>query len=163
MEDSNTPANAPGGGGTSVVGSLDLSTRKDCGLLRKASRRWNISDRFKQRAPAALEWALDQAQSEGDYKAVAFIVNTGSTLEGQNQKDDHLEAKIAAENTNEQDTVTTVVVQRVSRNALIPSGDGNAPALPRGPVADDRQRPTLQRGDVRATVGQDDDGRVPSV
>jgi hypothetical protein len=67
------------------------------------------------------------------------------------------------EDENEQDTVTTVVVQRVSRNALIPSGDGNAPALPRGPVADDRQRPTLQRGDVRQAIGQDDDGRVPSV
>ena len=159
-----TSDHAPGGVGSAIVGELDLRTRKDCGLLRTATkRRWGVTDRFKEHAPKALEWALDQAVAEGDYRAVGFIVNTGAVIEGQNQKDEHFDAKLAAENHNEQDTVTTVVVQRVSRNALIPGGDSHAPALSRGPAEDDRPRAAIQRGDVRTQVGQDNDGRVSGV
>lgn len=48
----------------------------------------------------------------------------------------------------------TVIVQRVQR----PLCAGDAAALSRGTAEDDRPRATIQRGDVRAQVGEDDDG-----
>lgn len=88
-ENQTTPDSAPGGDGATVIDSLDLSNRRDVGLIRQAAkRRWKLSPRFMDRVPAALEAALDLAESDGDYKAIAVIVSTAATLEGQNQKDE---------------------------------------------------------------------------
>jgi len=61
-------------------------------MLRNAAKRWKLSPRFMARVPAALEAALDMAEDQADYKAIAVIASTAATLEGQNQKDEH-EAK----------------------------------------------------------------------
>lgn len=151
---STSPVNAPGGAGSTQVDSLDLADRKDCRLLNKAARRWKLSTRFMARVPAALEAALDMAENAADYKAIAVIASTAATLEGQNQKDE----QVAAEAEKGPSGNVTVIVERVARKPLPDQGD--SPALPPRPVADDRERATIQRGHVRATLGEDDDGGV---
>lgn len=144
-----TPDNAPGGDRSTVVDSLDLSTRSDCGLLRNAAKRWNISDRFKKRACEALENALEMATNEGDYRAIGFIVNTGATLEAQNQKDEERELERSADS-----GTVTIRVERTTQAIRRP--DDQTAALPPGPAAHEGPRPTVQRGDVRPSSGQDD-------
>lgn len=155
IDSSYAPKHTSGGGLSTMVESLDLLTRKDCGILRKAIRkRWGVTDEFKDKAMVALEAALEAAREQADYRAVGFIVNTLATIEGQNQKDEHREADAAEGRHSGQ---VTVIVER-----LAPPNQGSPPALPPRPAADDRPRATIQRGYVGETIRQDDDGGVPA-
>jgi hypothetical protein len=74
--------------------SIDVA--KDAGLmnrLRERHPRWRIPLALKDKMVGAIDWALDQAQADGDAKTVAGLVKTAAVLEGQNQADEHLAEK----------------------------------------------------------------------
>lgn len=139
-----------------------MSRHEDRGLLRRTvtdgrqrRKRWGaITDEFKDQAVAALKVALRMALEKSDHRAATSVVQTLAALEGQNQSDEHLDMRLAAGQAEERSGTVKVVIERRTRVV------GDSPALPSGPVADDRQRATIQRGDVRPAIGQDNDGGV---
>lgn len=145
-----------------------MANHLDRGLMRRQAtdpihrrKRWGVEDSFKDDAIKALRVAMRMALEKGDHRAAASCVSTLASLEAQNQADEHLTARLEAGMEQQSNGPVTVIVERIRSYPAI--GEGQTPRVPSRPVADDRQRPTLQRGDVRQTVGQDDDGRVPSV
>lgn len=115
-----TSTPAPSGGGAS---SLDLSNIKDQGLARQAMKNWpkrwaGLDPAFKERCKKQLEVAIDEADSialagpEGIAEAAKIrlsVVKTAVMMEGQNQKDDHAEAGVAAANVTVNNTTNTVI------------------------------------------------------
>jgi hypothetical protein len=80
----------PGG----VLSSIDPA--KDAGLIHNIAERhprWRIPLALKDKMVGAIDWALDQAQADGDAKTVAGLVKTAAVLEAQNQADEHLAEK----------------------------------------------------------------------
>ena len=95
-----TPMHAGGDGS-----SFDLTTERDRGLIRKATRQWpkrwaGLDPAFKARCKQQLEVAIDEADNvamsghEGALAEAAKIrlsvVKTAVLMEGQNQSDEHL-------------------------------------------------------------------------
>lgn len=88
-----------------VVGSLDMASDKDRGVLRrclddgsaKSKRpRWpSIDDETKSRYVKALNIALSISLRKEDQRGINGCVKTLAMLEGQNQADEHLDEKYA--------------------------------------------------------------------
>jgi hypothetical protein len=72
------------------AGSLDLSDRKDRGLLRTSIKlTWAIPDDFKAECVAAMRVAVVKAREEGDVKGINDCVRTVAMMTGQDQTDIH--------------------------------------------------------------------------
>jgi len=89
------PLAGVGDGAQTTVGNLDLSTRKDRGLLRKCiERRWpGLDSELRGKAVQCLKAAMELATSAGDHRAMLDSVKTMQALESQHQADEHLEDK----------------------------------------------------------------------
>ena len=88
--------------------SLDMTNPKDRAMLHEAIRRWpkrwrGLTDEFKDELAASLRTANETAKAlaaSGDpelaleaVKMIPGIVRTGVAMEGQNQADEHQQAK----------------------------------------------------------------------
>ena len=88
--------------------TLDLTDEKDRGLVREAMKRWprrwrGLTEAVKEEMAASLRAAnsvaIQLAQSPDPSvaldaaKTITSVVRTAVAMEGQNQADDHLEAK----------------------------------------------------------------------
>lgn len=88
--------------------SLDMGSEKDRGLVREAMKRWpkrwrGLTDAVKDELAASLRAAnsvaITLAQSDDPQvaldaaKTITSVVRTAVAMEGQNQADEHLEAK----------------------------------------------------------------------
>lgn len=82
---------------STMVGSLDLSTRKDRGILRKSiERRWpGLTMELRAEAVQCLKAAMELAKNAGDHRAMLDSVKTVAALESQQQADEHLAEKNA--------------------------------------------------------------------
>jgi len=103
-----------------VVGSLDMVSEVDRGVLRRAvgdgpsngKRRWGgITDEKKRQYIQALDVALRLSLEKSDQRGVNGCVKTLAMLEGQNQGDEHLEIRIKSEAKNtDRDIIRTAQV-----------------------------------------------------
>ena len=88
--------------------TLDLTDEKDRGMVREAMKRWprrwrGLTEAVKEEMAASLRAAnsvaIQLAQSPDPSvaldaaKTITSVVRTAVAMEGQNQADDHLEAK----------------------------------------------------------------------
>ena len=88
--------------------TLDLTDEKDRGMVREAMKRWprrwrGLTEAVKEEMAASLRAAnsvaIELAQSNDPTvrldaaKTITSVVRTAVAMEGQNQADDHLEAK----------------------------------------------------------------------
>lgn len=92
---------------STMVGPLDMTDERDRGLLRRkvddgpSRRRWpEITDEFKADAVRALKIALRMSLEAKDHRGVNGCVKTLALLEGQNQKDDHVELGLGKNDIN---------------------------------------------------------------
>lgn len=87
---------------TTIVGNLDMSDERDRGMLRTAlggpkrrRPRWPMSYEEKTDYTKALRVAMRMALEKQDHRSIRGIVATAVLIEGQNQADEHFEAKNA--------------------------------------------------------------------
>jgi hypothetical protein len=106
-----------------MVRNLDTRDGRDLRTMRRAVRRWGVDDDFKDEAIRALRYtlALEMAKDKPDARAVNGIIKTLTTMEGQNQADEHLEEKHARTDDGKPDAITEIRVTRAAKE--LPSGD----------------------------------------
>lgn len=79
--------------GGARIGSIDLATEADRGLIRRLAtrnpRRWRMKDEFRDKCEVALDWALARAQELDEVDSTISCIKTAAMLEAQNQADEH--------------------------------------------------------------------------
>lgn len=88
---------APGGAGTKFSDNVDLANPKDAGLARQLMtrnpKRWRLTDEDRERFARNAMAAQDMAINAADVGAFAAVGRLIVSMEGQNQADEHDDAK----------------------------------------------------------------------
>lgn len=155
-----TGKNPPGGTGD-VLSDTDYAHKR--GLLRDIRmairKRWIVPKDAAEMLPNEMFQIATQRTvkvrdeagnitDQPNHRSQIAATQVLLAMEAQNQADEHAEQEAASGR-----SVTLVVERSIER-----TGNNQTAALPPRPAADDRQRPQIQRGDVRPASGEDDHG-----
>lgn len=106
--------------------SLDMTNEHDRGLVRRKvadhetkHRRWPVDEQFKADAVKALKVALRWSLEKQDHRGIRGIVDTLKSIEGQNQADEHLDARLIADASRPSTSAPVINIAVASPDQLV--------------------------------------------